>query len=140
WSGLRQGVGAGYSLPLGDPLNEKLELRTRYVNEQTDTTDSEIFSVGADYILKLESGWVATPSLEYLRETYEVADQIDQAELVIPGFQLSRVHADDPVYPRAGWRLGGKVRGAHKALASSATFVQYDLWGKAIVPVFRGRL
>ncbi|MCH2559185.1 MAG: autotransporter assembly complex protein TamA [Alcanivorax sp.] len=138
-SGVRQGVGAGYTIPLSDPLNEKLELRTSYVNEQTDTTDSEIFSVGADYIVKLDSGWVATPSIEYLRETYEVADQIDQAELVIPGFQLSRVKSDDPVYPRFGWRLGGKVRGAHKALSSSATFVQYDLWGKLIVPVFKGR-
>ncbi|MBM7334091.1 autotransporter assembly complex protein TamA [Alloalcanivorax marinus] len=138
-SGVRQGVGAGYTIPLSDPLNEKLELRTSYVKEQTDTTDSEIFSVGADYIVKLDSGWVATPSIEYLRETYQVADQIDQAELVIPGFQLSRVKSDDPVYPRFGWRLGGKVRGAHKALSSSATFVQYDLWGKLIVPVFKGR-
>lgn len=138
-SGVRQGVGAGYTIPLSDPLNEKLELRTSYVKEQTDTTDSEIFSVGADYIVKLDSGWVATPSIEYLRETYEVADQVDQAELVIPGFQLSRVKSDDPVYPRFGWRLGGKVRGAHKALSSSATFVQYDLWGKLIVPVFKGR-
>ncbi|MFP1682682.1 autotransporter assembly complex protein TamA [Alloalcanivorax sp. C16-1] len=138
-SGVRQGVGAGYTIPLSDPLNEKLELRTSYVNERTDTTDSEIFSVGADYIVKLDSGWVATPSIEYLRETYEVADQVDQAELVIPGFQLSRVKSDDPVYPRFGWRLGGKVRGAHKALSSSATFVQYDLWGKLILPVFKGR-
>ena len=138
-SGVRQGVGAGYTIPLSDPLNEKLELRTSYVNEDTDTSESEKLSVGADYILKLESGWVATPSLEYLRETYNVAGQVDQAELVIPGFQLSRVKSDDPVYPRFGWRLGGKVRGAHKALSSSATFTQYDLWGKLILPVFKGR-
>ncbi|GAA5135531.1 autotransporter assembly complex protein TamA [Alloalcanivorax gelatiniphagus] len=138
-SGVRQGVGAGYTIPLSDPLNEKLELRTSYVNETTDTTDSEQVSVGADYIVKLKSGWVATPSVEYLRETYQVADQVDQAELVIPGFQLSRVKSDDPIYPRFGWRLGGKVRGAHKALSSSATFTQYDLWGKLVLPVFKGR-
>ena len=68
-SGVRQGVGAGYTIPLSDPLNEKLELRTSYVNEDTDTSESEKLSVGADYILKLESGWIVTPSLEYLRET-----------------------------------------------------------------------
>src|SRR5699024_3032367 len=90
-SGVRQGIGAGYTIPLRDPRNEKLELRSSYVNEQTDNIDSEIVSVGADYIIKLESGWVATPSLEYLRETYQVADQIDNARLLIPGFQLSRV-------------------------------------------------
>ncbi|HBP70105.1 MAG TPA: outer membrane protein assembly factor, partial [Alcanivorax sp.] len=98
-SSVRQGVGAGYTIPLRDPINEKIELRTRYVNEETDTSDSEIFSTSADYIIKLDSDWVATTSLEYLRETYTVADQLDQVELVIPGFQLSRVEYDDPIYP-----------------------------------------
>ena len=139
-SGVRQGVGAGYTIPLRDPINEKIELRTRYVNEETDTSESEIFSTSADYIIKLDSDWVATTSLEYLRETYSVADQLDQVELVIPGFQLSRVEYDDPIYPRFGWRLGGKVSGAHKALASSASFTQFDGWSKLIFPLFGGRV
>lgn len=140
FSSVRQGVGAGYTIPLRDPINEKIELRTRYVNEETDTSESEIFSTSADYIIKLDSDWVATTSLEYLRETYTVADQLDQVELVIPGFQLSRVVYDDPIYPRFGWRLGGKVRGAHKTLASSASFTQFDGWGKMIFPLFGGRV
>tara|TARA_R110001606_G_scaffold4636_1_gene21832 strand:+ start:15585 stop:17387 length:1803 start_codon:yes stop_codon:yes gene_type:complete len=138
-SSVRQGVGASYQIPLSDPVNEKLDLHTTYQNEDTDSRESETLSVGADHIVKLESGWVATTSLEYLREIYNVADQVDQADLIMPGFQLSRVKSDDPVYPTRGWRLGGKVRGASQAI-SSTSFVQFDGWGKLILPVFRGRL
>ena len=139
-SSVRQGVGASYQIPLSDPLNEKLDLHTTYQNEDTDSRESESLSIGGDYIVKLESGWVSTASLEYLRETYSVANQIDQVDLVIPGFQLSRVKSDDPVYPSRGWRLGAKVRGASQAMLSSATFAQFDGWGKFILPVFQGRL
>lgn len=141
-SSVRQGVGASYQIPLSDPVNEKLDLHTSYLKEQTDTSNSESLSLGADYIIRTQSGWVVTPSIEYLHEIYQVADQTDQADLVIPGFQLTRVKADDRVHPQFGWRLGFKVRAASQAVLSSTTFVQYDTWGKLIlpVPVIGGRL
>lgn len=139
-SSVRQGVGASYQIPLSDPINEKLDLHTTYQNEDTDSRESESLSIGGDYIVKLHSGWVATTSLEYLREHYSVADETGQMDLVIPGFQLSRVKSDDPIYPTRGWKLGAKVRGASQAMLSSTSFVQFDGWGKLIVPVFRGRL
>lgn len=134
-SGVHKGVGASYQIPLSDPVNEKLDLHTTYLDEVTDTSDSESLSVGADYIIRTESGWVVTPSIEYLKESYQIADQIDDANLVIPGFQLTRVKADDRIHPDFGWKLGLKVRGATDRLWSSTTFVQYDLWAKLIVPV-----
>ncbi|WP_040297071.1 autotransporter assembly complex protein TamA [Alcanivorax hongdengensis] len=139
-SEVRQGAGASYQIPLKDPVHERLDLHTSYVNETTDSNDNERFSTGADYIVELNNKWVATTSLEWLHETYQVADQIDRAELLIPGFQLSRVKADDPIYPRQGWRLSGKIRFADDALLSSTSFVQTTLSGKLIQPVLGGRI
>lgn len=134
-SSVHQGVGASYQIPLSDPVNEKLDLHTSYLHELTDTSDSESYTLGADYIHKTDSGWVLTPSITYLRETYQVAEQIDNANLVMPGFQVEKVHADDRVYPHFGWRIGGKVRGAARHVLSSTSFLQFDGWAKLIVPV-----
>ncbi|MFT0140174.1 autotransporter assembly complex protein TamA [Alloalcanivorax xenomutans] len=139
-SDLRQGVGANYQIPLRDPNTERLDLHTRYLNEITDTRESETISTGVDYIRELPSKWVVTTSLEYLQENFDVADQADHIELIMPGIQISRVHSDDPIYPRWGWRLGVKVRGAHESLASSSSFVQADSWAKLVVPLGKGRL
>lgn len=134
-SGVSQGVGTGYQMPLRDPVNEKLDLHTGYLNEKTDTSESESLNVGADYIVRTPKGWVMTTSLSYLKEIYAVADQTSRANLVIPGFQMVRIKANDRIYPTKGWKLGFKVRGAAEPLWSSASFAQYDVWGKAIVPV-----
>lgn len=134
-SGVSQGVGTGYQIPLGDPVNEKLDLHTGYLNEETDTSQRESLNVGADYIVRTRSGWMVTPSLTYLKEVYAVADQISRARLVMPGFQLMRVKADDPIYPTRGWKAGFQVKGSAEPLWSTTRFVQYDLWGKLILPV-----
>lgn len=139
-SQVQRGAGASYTIPLKDPLRERLDLHTSYVKEDTDSNDSERLSVGADYVVELESQWVATTSLEYLKETYQVADQVNNAELIIPGFQLSRIKADDPIYPRFGWRLNGKVRFADQLLSSTASFVQATTGAKLIFPLFSGRV
>lgn len=141
-STVHQGVGASYQIPLSDPLNEKLDLHTSYLHEITNTSNSKSFNLGADYIFKTRSGWVLTPSLTYLRESYQVAQQVDNANLVMPGFQIEKVHADNRIYPHFGWHLGGKVRGAAKHVLSSTTFLQFDGWAKLIlpVPVLGGRL
>ncbi|MDX1804844.1 MAG: autotransporter assembly complex family protein [Alcanivorax sp.] len=139
-SGVQQGAGAGYQIPLRDPLHERLDLHTSYVNESTDSNDNERISTGADYIVELENKWVATTSLELLRETYDVAGQLDRADLLIPGFQLSRVKTSDPIYPRRGWRLNGKIRFADQALSSTASFLQATLSGKLILPLLGGRI
>lgn len=139
-SEVQQGAGASYQIPLKDPLHERLDLHTSFVNENTDSNENERWSTGADYIVELENRWVATTSLEFLRETYQIADQVDQAELLIPGFQLSRVKADDPVYPTFGWRLNTAVRFADQNLSSTASFLQLTSGGKILFPLLGGRV
>lgn len=139
-SQVQQGAGASYQIPLRDPLRERLDFHTSYVNEVTDSKDNERWSTGADYIVELQNRWVTTTSMTYLRETYEIADDVDQAELIIPGFQLSRVKANDPVYPSFGWRLSSKVSFADQNISSTASFLQLTGSGKILFPVLGGRV
>lgn len=139
-SKVQQGAGASYQIPLKDPQNERLDLHTSYINEDTDSNENERWSTGADYIVQLNNKWVSTTSLEYLRETYQVADQVDQAELIIPAFQLARIKANDPIYPTRGWRLGGKISFANRNLSSTASFLQVTSGAKTLFPVLGGRV
>ena len=139
-SEVQQGAGATYQIPLSDPLRERLDLHTSYVNEDTDSNTNERWSTGADYIRELDNKWVSTVSLEYLRETWQVANEVDQAELLIPGYRLSRIKANDPVYPTFGWRLSGKIRFAHEGLSSTASFLQFTPSGKLVFPLAGGRV
>jgi len=139
-SQVQQGAGASYQIPLKDPQRERLDFHTSYVNEVTDSKDNERWTTGADYIVELQNRWVTTTSLTYLRETYEIAEEVDQAELIIPGFQLSRVKANDPIYPSFGWRLSSKVRFANRNLSSTASFLQLNGNGKILFPLLGGRV
>ena len=139
-SQVQQGAGASYQIPLKDPQRERLDFHTSYVNEVTDSKDNERWTTGADYIVELQNRWVTTTSLTYLRETYEIAEEVDQAELIIPGFQLSRVKANDPIYPSFGWRLSSKVRFANRNLSSTASFLQLTGNGKILFPLLGGRV
>lgn len=137
-SQVQQGAGASYQIPLKDPQRERLDFHTSYVNEVTDSKDNERWTTGADYIVELQNRWVTTTSLTYLRETYEIAGEVDQAELIIPGFQLSRVKANDPIYPSFGWRLSSKIRFANRNLSSTASFLQLTGSGKLLFPLLGG--
>ena len=139
-SEVEQGAGASYQIPLSDLLRERLDLHTSYINEDTDSNTNERWSTGADYIVEMDSKWVSTLSLEYLRETWQIADEVDQAELLMPAWQLSRIKANDPVYPTFGWRLSGKIRVAHQGLSSTASFAQFTPSAKLVFPVLGGRI
>lgn len=139
-SQVQQGAGASYQIPLKDPQRERLDFHSSYVNEATDSKDNERWTTGADYIVELQNRWVTTTSLTYLRETYEIAEEVDQAELIIPGFQLSRVKANDPIYPSFGWRLSSKVRFANRNLSSTASFLQLTGNAKILFPLLGGRV
>lgn len=139
-SPVRSGIGFNYEIPLADPSRERVNLSADFRREETDTSLSKRYRLGAAHMRELDSGWMLTRSLEFEREFFTVSEQRDRTDLVMPGIELSRSRSDDPVYPRRGWRLNGKIRGAHEDLASSVRFGQFRGRGKAILPLLAGRV
>jgi translocation and assembly module TamA len=139
-SQVETGVGYNYRIPLREPNHEYINLSTSYVRDQTDTSFSERYRVGAARISRLDSDWVLTRSLEFQREYYTITDERDRADLIMPGVALSRTHVDDAAWPRLGWHLDGEIRGAGRDLGSSVSFGQFHGRAKGVVPLFAGRL
>lgn len=139
-SQVETGVGFNYRIPLAEPNHEYVNLSTSYMRDETDTSLSERYRVGAARISRLDSGWRLTRSVEYLREFYTITDERDRADLVMPGLSLSRTKVDDPAWPRLGWHLDGSVHGAVEDLGSTVSFGQFHGRAKGVVPFFAGRL
>ena len=139
-SPVRTGVGFNYEIPLADPARERVNLSADFRREDTDTALSKRYRLGAAHLRELESAWVLTRSLEFEREFFRVSDQRDRTDLIMPGVELGRARSNDPLYPTRGWRLNGKVRGAHEDLGSSLSMLQFRGQGKGILPLLGGRI
>lgn len=139
-SEITTGAGFNYRIPRKQPNREYLNLFTSYLRDETDTSLSERYRLGAALVDELDSGWVMTRSLEFEREFFTITDQQDRADLVMPGLELSRTRADDPVYPRLGWHLNGKVRVASETALSTVSFTQLRGRGKVVLPLLGGRV
>lgn len=139
-SPVRSGIGASYEIPLGDPNRERINFGTGFIREDVDDNLSERYRFRVAYLRELESGWIATKSIDFEREYFTVASQTDTTNLIMPGYELARIRSDDPVYPRKGWKLNGKIRFAAEELASSVSFVQLRGLAKWIFPLGKGRV
>lgn len=139
-SPVRSGIGASYEVPLGDPNRERINFGTGYIREDVEDNLSERYRFRIAHLKELDSGWIATQSIDFEREYYTVASQTDTTDLIMPGYELARIRADNPIYPRNGWKLNGKVRFAAEELASSVSFIQFRGLAKWIFPTWYGRI
>ncbi len=71
-------------------------------------------------------------SLDYQRETYTVGVDKGISALVIPQTTLSRVYADDRIYPSHGEKYDFMLRGGAKFLASDTNFAQASAGAKFV--------
>ena len=140
FSPVRSVAGINYEVPVRNPSKERFNYSSNYTHEDIDNKLSKRLRFGIAYLRELRSGWLSSYSLNWEREDYTVASQSDITYLLMPGFELTRIKADDAVYPRLGWKLNGSIRGAHEDVASSVSFVQFHGIAKGIFPTWYGRI
>jgi len=136
----RSGIGFNYDIPLADPLSDTLSLFTSYRTEDTGTSKSDRFQIGASRIQRHPSGWTTTQGLRYEYEDFTVGEVSDISRLLIPSYRINRTESDDPLYPRNGYRLDLLGQGAAEDLGSSFTFLQTRANAKFITGLGAGRL
>lgn len=129
-----------YSIPLADPRTDELAFYAGVEQEDTETSDSDKALVGASRT-GLRFGWRETLYLNYQVEDFEVGDQEDTSNLLIPGGTWTRIRADDRIYTNRGSRIQLDLRAAAEDVLSDTSFVQAHAQGKFIRPLGeRGRL
>jgi translocation and assembly module TamA len=80
-----------------------------------------IVSAGLD---RARGKWREHFDLAYAREDFTVGPDEDTSKLLMPEASISRLQADDVLYPLHGRKLRLQLRAAHHDLISTSTFVQ----------------
>jgi translocation and assembly module TamA len=114
---------ADYYIPLKKPATDYIALNVARVIEDTDDiyreTDSS--SIGNVYAL---TTWIRTIKLTYLDEIFEIGDEKDSAQLLIPSISFRLIPKNIGRLNELQWRLNLEFKGADEDLMSETTFLQ----------------
>ncbi|MDO3380858.1 autotransporter assembly complex protein TamA [Gilvimarinus algae] len=131
----------GYSIPMKRPAYEVLRLYTGFSQEDINKSVSNRLVTGANYSRWETSSWLNNLGLSYEEEEYSFGEDPSRtSELVIPMYSTSYTSVQDVKYPRSGWNLLFRVKGASDAFVSSTDFAQVYGRAKLILPLGEGRL
>lgn len=119
-----------YTIPFGDPRNERYKLFASYTEDEPDTSDSQLAQIGVRRSTALGRTRLDL-SFTYQREDFTVAGQSGLTDLFIPAVTLSRVKADNRLFARNGLRWSTSVQGTAGVISDFA-FLQPRASGKWI--------
>ncbi len=139
-SEIRNSLSAAYTIPIINPRTDRLVFSAEHSEEETDTSFSRLTTLGAAQE-RAKNGWRQTLSLQWQRETSEVADLRQTTDLILPGAVWQRVWATDRLDVRNGHRISIDLHGGSETLGSDISFLQTRIAGKHIVsPWDEGRI
>lgn len=132
-------VGVSYRLPRRDPRVEWLSIDTGFQDEETDTSSSQIYKIGLKEFHRRPRDWIETWFLDASVERFEIAADRQRTFLLIPGISWSHTWPNNSriTRPDRGHRVAVKLSGTTSWFASDAEFLQLDLYGKLIRPLWR---
>jgi translocation and assembly module TamA len=133
-------VGFSYRLPRKDPRVEWLSFDAGYSYEDTGSKTTNIYKVGVKEYQRRPNEWIETHFLDVGIERFDIADERQREFLLIPGVSWNRTMPNNAsvMRPDKGHRLTLTLSGTADWLASDATFLQADLFGKLIFPLWKG--
>ena len=116
-----------YTIPLQDPVTDQLGFSVRYVDEITDSRDSQIAGTTLSHTTNWGE-WQRVISLNYERETYIVGDEPEETKRILfPALSVTKVVADNRLNTRHGYRIYSEIRGANENLLSDTNYGQLRL-------------
>ncbi len=135
-----------YRVPVLNPRTDQIVYSAGVVNEETDTSDSTVRTVGIS-LNRSRSQWRESVSLNYQQETFTIADDSGRSTLLIPGISWSRNWGRNFIHVLDGVHFDIGFRGASKNLVSDTDFFQLQGGVKTIKSlgrrnrvILRGRL
>jgi translocation and assembly module TamA len=138
-SEVTSGLDVNYKLPLSRPAAEKIQFKAGLSRENTDTSENDVWFVGASHSDQLTRNWVRNIDLIYQGESYTIGSTRDSNRLLIPSVNWQLIKADNLAYPKRGLKLQGGVRGAADVFGSDVSFVQLTASAKYVFGVGRSR-
>jgi len=135
-SAIRDSLTLSYSIPIRNPRSDQFAIISSWANDHTRDNQSETYVLGVSRSVEFGKNWLQTLYLNYQTESYTVAGESGDSLLLMPGITVSKVSADNRIYPERGFRALVDVRGAHPDFVSNAQFVQVRGQVKFIHKIF----
>ena len=121
----KKSISAGYTIPLADPVKERLGYSARYSDEIVEGRESLISGLSVSHTSTLANNWERLMSLNYDREVYTISGEPEATgRALYPVYSLSKIEADNRIYTRNGYRIYFEVRGGNKNLLSDTNYAQ----------------
>jgi translocation and assembly module TamA len=140
-SSIEDTLTAHYIIPIRNPRSDQFAITSKVGNNYQPSSKSETFLLGASRSVDLGNNWLETFYLNYQTENYSIAGEGGSSVLLLPGITVSKVSADNRIYPLRGIRLLLDVRGANTAVISNADYLQVRGQVKFVHKVFgKGRI
>lgn len=124
-----------YLIPQKGFLNNNLQFDLSYLDENTDSVESQRWETGLTRNRLLDSGWHQSLSAFISQETAEVAGDKESTLHLIPAITRSRIKADNISNPSRGYMLSFTLLGSAEQLVSDSSFLQLQANGKWITPL-----
>ena len=131
---LKYGIAGEYIIPGSDPRTDQWGLRGSIEDEDSDFRNFTSTTLGGFYRHR-DGLWIKTYALDYLIETFEVSDENDTSQLLIPSVEWTRTfpaELEKRISPEFGTLLRLSVRGGSEDVLSDTTFIQPMISGKLI--------
>ncbi len=116
-------VQSEYIIPLERPSSDSVSFGATLDHEETDSRKETIALVEAGHSVGLEDGWRRTLKLSYSYEDYDVADEQDDAFLLVPSVQFKKVETDGLDWIQRGWSQSYRAEGAVEQLFSDTSYL-----------------
>ena len=134
-SGIEQSVGAQYKIPIGNLVSDRLVFSGKATWEDiADDGESRRITLGVNR----NEQWGKFQRQLYLRferEDFTIGEDDEIVNYFIPGVTLSRLKADNVLFPRRGYSWSADMRGAAALLVSDTTFIRAEATGRAVYPL-----
>lgn len=144
WSEIQKSVTAQYFVPLGQSIDNFMTINAGYIDEHTDTSESEVWLVGLNKHHSrtlFDSKLSEVIGIEYRDEKYAIGSDVGHAKLLMPNINWSYIKADNRIYTLQGVKIQLDVRGAWSHLGSNTSFLQSRLNSTLIRQLFKnGRI
>ncbi len=128
-------------IPKKNPEKNNLVYSISVKQEENDDVISESIKVGAILSSLGRGDWKRKLSIFHLSDKTRVkGESSTKSSLTLFGVQYAKVHSDNYIFPRKGWRVRLNAEGALNKLLSDASVLQLKAHGKYIHGLGKGRV
>jgi len=133
-SSIEQSFSSQYLVPIKNVATDNLAFTASASQNQIGDIDTTQYKLAA----AMNENWLGFRrrlSLTLEQEDFDIGDGTQTSTLVIPGIQLSRKYADDPLFPRSGYSANLDIHGGVESPLTETTFLHTSLSARSVWPL-----